>query len=127
MSPIDVEGRVLFAEVLRPDDSAAEVERGDLAGAEPDEETLPVGDGRGTREVVLFVEIGEWTPRLDTVFPEAAAVSLVEGFDDEDDRLGAASWAVATATDRLLERGQRGVVAGQLRMRSASHRRTAHL
>ena len=89
MSPIDVEGRVLFAEVLRPDDGATQVERGDLTGAEPDEETLAVGDGSRTREVVLFVEVREGPPRLDTVFPEAAAVGLVEGFDDEEDRLGA--------------------------------------
>ena len=82
-------GAYSSSEVLRPHDGAAHVERRDLTGAEPGEETLAVGDRRRRGEVVLFVEIGKRTPRLDAVFPEAAAVGSVEGFDDEKDRLGA--------------------------------------
>ena len=55
VAPVDVERRVLAAEMPRPDELAGHVERDDLARAEPRIDAPAVGDGAGRGEVVLVV------------------------------------------------------------------------
>ena len=120
-------GEYLFSKVLRPHDATAQVERHDLTGAEPGEEQLTAGDRSRSGEVVFFVERRERAARLELVFPAATTVGSTEGFDDQEDRIGGARWRFATAAQRSLARYQRGVVAGQRRMRAAAQGHPADL
>ena len=120
VSPVDVERRVLFAEMLRPHDTATHVEGHELTGAEPGEDTLAVGDGCRRRQVVLLVERGKRPSRLEAVLPEAAALRSIEGFDDEHDGGGGVGWLCAAAANRSLARDQRGIITRQHRVRAAA-------
>src|SRR5687767_14404451 len=111
----------------RPHHAAAHVERDELAGAEPREYLLAVSDdGRGGK-VVLLVERGERAARLEPVFPEPSAVAPAERLDDEDDGLGRARRRLAASANRPFPHYQRGVVAGQRRVRTAAVRHPADL
>ena len=119
MPPVDVERRVLFAEVLRPHHAAAHVEGDELTGAEPGEDMLAVGDGCRRRQVMLLMERRKRTSRLEAVLPEAAALRSIEGFDDEHDGGGGVGWLCAAAANRSLARDQRGIITRQHRVRVA--------
>jgi len=117
VTPVDVERRVLLSEVLRPHDATAHVERCELSCAEPDEQPLSVGDRCRRGEIVLLVQVGERSLRIDSKFPEAPAIGTVEGLHDQSDAVGVRARLLALAADRALPRDQGRIVAGEHRMR----------
>ena len=77
MSPESLERGVLGAEMPGPDDAALQVERDNLAVAEPRVNAFAVGDRRRRGEVVLLVDLGQRPRRLHAVLPQPLAVGAV--------------------------------------------------
>ena len=131
MPPARVEGRVLHAEVTRPGDAPRQIERDDLAVAEPGVDALSVGRRRRRREIVLFVNLGQRPGRFGAVLPEPPAVGSTKGFDDEPHRFASRRTSSvrlrAPAADRLLAIGERAIVPRELWMLAPDHATRADL
>ena len=103
MAPLNVEGRVLLAEMTLPRDAAVTIEGGELAGAEERVEKRAVRDRAGCREVVLLVRRRQRALGVEAALPELLAIGAGERFDDEDGLVGRGSGA--SGAERPLAQG----------------------
>ncbi len=83
MSPLNVEGADLLAQVALPDHRALPIEREQLTGAEPREHQRAVGDGARRGEVVLVVNRRERPLRFRPMLPAPCAIASSERLDHE--------------------------------------------
>ena len=103
MAPLNVEGRVLLAEMTLPRDAAVTVEGGELAGAEERVEKRAVRDRAGCREVVFLVRRRQRALGVEAALPELLAIGAGERFDDEDGLVGRGRGA--SGAERPLAQG----------------------
>src|SRR5687767_8746121 len=82
MTPLDIESAV-FGEILLPDQFAFEIERGQLAGAEPCVDPLAVGYRARRSQIVLFMGWSQAALRLKLIFPELSAGCAIERRDEK--------------------------------------------
>ena len=94
VAPLDVERPVLFCEVPLPHDRTRPIERDDLAGPEPCDDEIAIGDRAGRGEVVFVMHGREFADGIDPPLPDASTRGAIDCLDNENGARGVGPRAV---------------------------------